>query len=185
MLEFRIAIRANLDVPGSVDEHLVAGLTLNTAWGEQWIIKTSSGVKASDGCRRTSSSIDFDITSLVGAPASTASAGSAMWKENGTGSSSYESSKLMYQPSGDRHTRGFSLFSKASRPSLETFAGIFTAGAKAVPSSSETNWTTMFGQGAGSSGTGSAIPWYTFCRFGGGNSTDIVDLIELKNYIWS
>ena len=50
---------------------------------------TSSGVNACDGCERTSSSIDFDIAIRVGAPDVCASAGSAMWKENGTGSSSY------------------------------------------------------------------------------------------------
>lgn len=75
--------------PESVDEHRVAGRTLKTACGEQWITKTSSDVKACEGCERTSSSMDFAIAIRVGAPGVVASAGSAMWNANGTGSSSY------------------------------------------------------------------------------------------------
>lgn len=64
--------------PESVEEHLVAGRTLNTAWGAQRITKTSSGVKAFDGWLKTSSSIDFEITISVGCPTATASCGNDM-----------------------------------------------------------------------------------------------------------
>ena len=76
------------DIPDNVEEHLVAGRTLNTAWGAQWITKTSSGVNACDGCDSTSSSIDFVIAIRVGAPGVCASAGRGIWNANGTGSSS-------------------------------------------------------------------------------------------------
>lgn len=76
-------------VPDSVEEHLVAGLTRNTACGEQYTTKTSSGVNDCDGCDSTSSCIDFEITIRVGAPgAAVGSVGSAIWNANGTGSSS-------------------------------------------------------------------------------------------------
>jgi hypothetical protein len=42
-----------------------------------------------------------------------------------------------------------SLFTNASSPSLETLEGKFTAGASGFPSSSDTNWTTMLGEGLG------------------------------------
>lgn len=47
----------------------------------------------------------------------------------------------------DLHTFVLSLFTIASRPSRETFAGRFTAGARGWPSSSLTNCTTMCGEG--------------------------------------
>ena len=37
-------------IPDNVDEHLVAGRTLNTAWGAQRTTNTSSGVNAFDLC---------------------------------------------------------------------------------------------------------------------------------------
>lgn len=56
------------------------------------------------------------------------------------------------------HTCLLNLFTKASNPSRETFAGILTGGASDVPSSSERNWTTILGVGAGGSGSGSGTP---------------------------
>ena len=69
-----------------------------------------------------------------------------------------------------------SLFTKASSPSLETLEGRFTAGASGFPSSSDTNWTTMLGEGFGTSGAGSGTPWYTFTRFGGGSKVAILSV---------
>lgn len=81
-------------IPDRVEEHLVAGRTLKTACGEQWTTKTSSGVNAWEECDRTSSSIDFDTTILVGFPVDSISGGKVTWKENGTGSSSWMSRGL-------------------------------------------------------------------------------------------
>lgn len=55
-------------------------------------------------------------------------------------------------------TFAVNLLTKPCKSSLETFAGRFTAGASGVPSSSETNWTTIFGEGATGTGSGSGIP---------------------------
>ena len=72
-----------------------------------------------------------------------------------------------------QHTLVLSLLTRASKPSLDTFAGKLTAGASDLPSSSETNWTITFGVGLGASGSGSGTPWYTFWRFGGGRRVAI------------
>lgn len=77
-------------LPESVEEHRVAGRTLNTDWGEQYTTKMSSSVNASAGWESTSASIDLEMTIRVGAPGVVASAGRATWNENGTGSSSFE-----------------------------------------------------------------------------------------------
>lgn len=83
-----------------------------------------------------------------------------------------------------QHTCLLSLFTRASNPSRETFAGILTAGASCRPSSSETNWTTMLGVGSGASFSGSWTPWYIFWRLGGGSKVAIVvGELELKNKI--
>lgn len=75
--------------PESVDEHLVAGRTLNTLCGEQYTTKTSSVVNESDGWSRISFSSELEITILVGAPGLLSGpSGKATWNENGTGSSS-------------------------------------------------------------------------------------------------
>jgi hypothetical protein len=63
-------------LPESVEEHLVAGRTLNTDCGEQCTTNISSVEKASDECESTSASIDFEMTILVGAPVVFASSGS-------------------------------------------------------------------------------------------------------------
>ena len=149
--------------PVSVDEHLVAGRTLKTACGAQWITKTSSGVNAWEECERTSSSMEFEIAIRVGAPGVVASAGKGMWNANGTGSSSC-CTHLQHGESGVlwlaiTPTLVFSLFTIASSPSRETFAGRLTAGARGCPSSSLTNCTTMCGDGFGASGSGAGTPW--------------------------
>ena len=51
-----------------------------------------------------------------------------------------------------------SLLTRASKPSLDIFAGMLTAGASDLPSSSETKWTTTFGVGFGASNSGSGTP---------------------------
>lgn len=75
----------------------------------------------------------------------------------------------------------FSLLTNVSSPSLVTFAGKLIAGASGSPFSSDTNCTTILGEGFGSSGTGSGIPWYTFWRLGGGNSVAMMEREEEKN----
>ena len=75
-----------------------------------------------------------------------------------------------------------SLFTNASSPSRETLAGIWTAGANGLPSSSETNWTTTFEVGSEISGSGAVFPWYIFWRLGGGNSVAIVDSFLPDSY---
>lgn len=76
------------NAPDKVEEQRVAGRTLNTACGEQWITKISSGEKAWDGWFRTSWLMEFDMTSLAGAPDAIASSEASIWNRNGTGSSS-------------------------------------------------------------------------------------------------
>lgn len=66
------------------------------------------------------------------------------------------------------------MLTKTSKPSLETSAGKLTAGANGFPSSSETNWTRIFGDCDGGSGMGSGTPWYFLTRLGGGKSVAIV-----------
>lgn len=73
-----------------MDEHRVAGRTLNTDWGEQCTTKISSSVNAWVGWESTSASMDLDMTIRVLAPGVAASSGSDIWNEKGTGSSSYE-----------------------------------------------------------------------------------------------
>ena len=73
--------------PDSVDEHRVAGRTLNTAWGEQMTVNTSSGVNGYAEFESTSASIDLDIATRVGAEEPTACSGRLTWNANGTGSS--------------------------------------------------------------------------------------------------
>jgi hypothetical protein len=74
--------------PESVEEHLVAGRTLNTDCGEQCTTKMSSGENAWDGCESTSASIDFEMTILAWNCDVFLSSGRETWKANGTGSSS-------------------------------------------------------------------------------------------------
>ncbi|KAJ7202807.1 hypothetical protein GGX14DRAFT_652921 [Mycena pura] len=50
---------------------------------------------------------------------------------------------------------------------------MLTAGANGCPSSSDTNWTTIFAAGLGGSGSGSGTPWYTLTRLGGGSKVAI------------
>lgn len=76
------------DAPPNVEEHLVAGLTRNTLWGEQYTVMTSSSVNAPDEWPRTSSSIDFAMTIRDGVVDVPSSFGRATWNMNGTGSSS-------------------------------------------------------------------------------------------------
>jgi hypothetical protein len=90
----------------------------------------------------------------------TASAGSATWNWKGTGSSAFD----------------VSLFTKLCKSSRETLAGKLTAGAKAEPSSSDTNWTTTFGDCSTGIFSGSGMPLYTFCRLGGGSN------VAMKNF---
>ena len=56
------------------------------------------------------------------------------------------------------HTCVLSLLTRASKPSLDTFAGKLTAGASDLPSSSETKWTITFDVGLGASCSGSGTP---------------------------
>lgn len=74
-----------------------------------------------------------------------------------------------------KHTCGLSLFTRDSRASLVTLAGRLTDGASGAPSWSFTNWTTTLGTDSSETWmfSGSGIPWYTFCRLGGGSNTDI------------
>ena len=153
--------------PDNVEEHLVAGRTLKTACGEQCTMRTSSGVNAWDGWERTSSLIDFVIVRRVAAVgvSEATSDGRTTWKANGTGSSSFKqpmqaevSHDLTLYSEAKRRTWVFSLFTSTSNPSLEMSAGRLTAGARACPSSSDTNWTMMFGVGLGGSGSGSGTP---------------------------
>ncbi len=71
---------------------------------------------------------------------------------------------------GDARTFDVSLFTKPCKSSRETLAGKLTAGAKAEPSSSDTNWTTTFGDCSTGTCSGSGMPLYTFCRLGGGSN---------------
>ncbi len=75
-----------------------------------------------------------------------------------------------------------SLFTSVSNPSREILAGIWTAGANGLPSSSETNWTTTFEVGSEISGSGAVFPWYIFWRLGGGNSVAIVNSFWPNSY---
>lgn len=156
------SIRSINNIPDNVEEHRVAGLTRNTDCGEQRTTNTSSSVKAWVERESTSASMDFEITILVGAPREAASTGNVIWNENGTGSSSYQYKKFEKKFDRGDHvwrTLLLSLLTKASKPSLDMFAGKFTAGAIGLPSSSETNWTTMLGDGLAISGSGSLMPW--------------------------
>ena len=54
-------------LPDSVEEHLVAGRTLNMACGEHFTTRTFSVEKAFDGWSRMSSCTDLAMASLVGA----------------------------------------------------------------------------------------------------------------------
>jgi hypothetical protein len=78
-------------------------------------------------------------------------------------------------------TRTFdvSLFTKLCKSSRETLAGRLTAGAKADPSSSDTNWTTTFGDCSTGTFSGSGMPLYTFCRLGGGSN------VAMKIFRWA
>jgi hypothetical protein len=80
------------NLPDRDEEHRVAGLTRNTDCGAQCTTTISSSEKAFEGCESTSASIDFEMTmredSLV-----TASAGSATWNWNGTGSSALKTKR--------------------------------------------------------------------------------------------
>lgn len=73
--------------PESVEEHRVAGRTLNTACGEQCTTIMSSCENAFDGCLRTSCCNELLITTRVGAFGSVLDGGSITWNANGTGSS--------------------------------------------------------------------------------------------------
>ena len=66
------------------------------------------------------------------------------------------------------------LFSSASRPCLERFAGTLTAGASCIDPSSDVKLTKTFGAGFKGSGSGSGTPWYFFWRLGGGSRVAIV-----------
>ena len=70
-----------------------------------------------------------------------------------------ESERLAFGEKRKRkHTCVLSLLTRASKPSLDTFAGKLTAGANDLPSSSETKWTITFDVGLGASGSGSDTP---------------------------
>ena len=66
-----------------------------------------------------------------------------------------------------KHTLDVNVLTRLCRSSRETFAGRLTAGDKAKPSSSDTNWTTMLGDGSGGdfSGFGTAfVVWKEVVR---------------------
>ncbi|SRR6266702_298087 len=72
-----------------------------------------------------------------------------------------------------QHTLDVNVLTRLCRSSRETLAGKLTAGAKAEPSSSDTNWTMTLGDCSGGLFSGSGTPLYSFCRLGGGSKVAI------------